>query len=473
MMHLLPLASPHATQPVRSRLQQREVLPVVCANVQDQLHFGQRNSSQPLSVSQLLEKYNIQPDRVKVVAGRDKHPLPMSDEEKKNLIHKAMEAHQLALKHKEVGNISGDYFSAAVQLQDGTWGVGTNIETSTQDRSCGERISMLVAWNESVHHYTQAATPDKSLDTPASDGMRVRKIVMSKAQLGEHMVPCSECQGWMTSQKFFSPETQIVTLDKVDSKQPVSEASPPDYELWVRELKDLLPFWGKQKPSITEKPLARLEKTFSDKAQQAFDQKKSQNILNTRTIDQMLRKAKRAYEQNETAGFTGQRVGAAVLLSSGHIVSEGRFEWHKRLIEPADFRATAYGMTKVKRWRKRLSYAWGMMTGWMPKFLKSMLERGLENLSNALERFCPTGLYRYVKMAFPPEPTVQALAYFGDIPQEIPNIKSLGYLAKRNHGGPDTLVFTIEDDKVQARTIQDYLAEIYISATDKKVPVAF
>lgn len=414
---------------------------------------------------QRLQRHHIRPENVRVVSGPGQTPIDLTEAEKRIYIDKCLEANEIASTHSKVGNTSGDYFGSAVELADGTWGLGTNIETSETDRSCGERISLLDAWNDSIKRQmprNKDLNPAVEIDIQpdqARNGMRVKRIFMSKAQLGDHMVPCSECQGWMTSHRFFNPRTEIYTLEQ--------DTKPGEYKLWIRTLQDLLPFWGKQQPSLTTQAISSLPMVNSESGQAALDRKKADRLLDDRVMQRMMQKAANAYRGNITTAFTKKRVGVAVLLSSGHIVSNGRFEWHKRMVEPADLRAAAYGIAKVKRWRDRLSYAWSASIGWLPKTMADRLSTGLQAIYTTLESNLPIFLFRWIKKLFPPEPTVQAIAYYGDIPQDIPSIKSLGYLAKKNHGGPDTLVLCIENDTLQVRSIQDYIADLYISATDR------
>ncbi|MBY0402912.1 MAG: hypothetical protein K2X66_03380, partial [Cyanobacteria bacterium] len=226
-------------------------------------------------------------NQVKVVRGNTQEPIQLQEHALRFLLEKVQDANQMALAHQKVGNVSGDYFASAVGLEDGTWGVGTNIETSQQDRSCGERVSMLVAWNQSIQKHV-SKNPGEPLqpEPPLNpDGMKIKQIIMSKSQLGEHMVPCGECQGWMGTHRYFSPSTQIITLDKISPSLTSSKTwEPPQYKLWIRELQDLLPLWGKQQPSLTSQPIPSLPVHFSPKSLKVLKTPKVQGLISPETI---------------------------------------------------------------------------------------------------------------------------------------------------------------------------------------------
>jgi cytidine deaminase len=389
--------------------------------------------------------------QVQVVSGADKRPIEMEPEEKQVWIEKYLEACALANAHQRVGNVSGDYYASAVELEDGTWGVGTNVETSPTDRSCGERISMLVAWNASIQKHTRQ--PDDA-HLEASQGMRVKRFVMSQATLGKHLVPCSDCQGWMTNPRYFSPTTEIGTLQ--------ADPETGRYTLWIRALRDLMPMWGQHQPSLTQRPLEALPVKVSPLADQTYQALAQTGQVSDRIRTQLLKQAQSAYERNVTTDFTQRKVGAAALLSSGHIVSSNRFEWHKRTIEAADMRASGSGLELLKRRRALQAQWWKQTLG----HLSPVLARSTEHAFQAVRQTMSKALPGMTQKLFPPEPKVLAVAYYGEVPEEIPSIRSLGYLAKLKHGGPDTLLMMIEGDTVQVRSIRDYMAEIYVSATD-------
>ncbi|MBY0402685.1 MAG: hypothetical protein K2X66_02215, partial [Cyanobacteria bacterium] len=186
----------------------------------------------------------------------------------------------------------------------------------------------------------------------------------------------------------------------------------------------------------------------------------------------MLIKAENAYKRNVTNGFTGRKNGVAVMMSNQEVFHNGRFEWHKRMVEPGDMRAAANGIAKIKRRQERLDYLRDRSQHYLGKTLTQWLENRMTTLNNNLERILPTSLSKYIQaITFQGVAKIEAVAYYGEVAEEIPNIKSLGYFAKQNHGGPNTLVISIEKqngkDTIQVRTIQDYMSEIYVSATDK------
>jgi cytidine deaminase len=414
------------------------------------------NTITPEHAARLFQQFGVQPEQVSVVYGphlaneSDTHSR-ISQEERSELLARYLFTLQQTQGYRRSGNLTGDYYGAAVQLQDGSWGQGLNVEISRQDTLCGERVSIIDALNGSLHKQIE--------DESGSSGpMKIKQILLSTVNLGQNLAPCSECQGWMGSDRVFDPQTRVINL--------IPGEQPNQYRLWVRSLQDLLPYWGQNHPSTTNKPISQLPVRLSDQAKHVLKQLQANGILDESVLKRMVKKAKAASDSNHTVEFTRKRLGAAVYLSSGHIVSDARFEWHKRLIDPPELRASAYGLMKVKRWRRRLENWCQPLTRWLGA-IGRFFQKGLVNAMDWTLAHLPVSISRYVKMLVPPEPVVKAVAYYGEAGEDIPNVKSLGYLAKKNHGGPDTLIITVEHDQLMVRTIRDYMPELYISATDR------
>ena len=61
----------------------------------------------------------------------------------------------------------------------------------------------------------------------------------------------------------------------------------------------------------------------------------------------------------------------------------------------------------------------------------------------------------------PEAPQVQALAYWSETPK--PTVQNVGKLAQKQGGNPNALVVVVENDRIQVRTLLDYITEIYVS----------
>jgi cytidine deaminase len=317
-----------------------------------------------------------------------------------------------------VGNLKGDYYATACEMGNtdtSIWGQGVNIVLSTSQVLCSERASVTDAFTENISNPTLSETQPKS---------KVKTMILSTVNLAEELTPCSDCMSWLNTSSYFEPDTRIVNL--------IQDSSTKEPQLWVRTLRDILPMWGKQKPSISYQILDRLPIQLSPTAQ-------GMSHLTPEKISSLVNRAKQDYLESQPTKFTQSKLSCAALFSNGVVSADSRFEWHKRLVESADLNAVGKGFRPRPTW-------------------KTLLMSPLSKIGSVLKK--------WLTHTPPEEPTVKAIAYYGHVEEEIPDIRSLGYLAKKQHGSADVLVICIEDDVIQVRTIRDYLPNLYISATD-------
>lgn len=330
-----------------------------------------------------------------------------------------------AQKARKVGNLSGRHYGALVEFANGVQGLGTNVEASRQTTFCDLRYAVNEAFNRSLEEADEAA-----LD-PAS--LKVKTVYMANAEVdGLPAVPCSDCQEWLNSD-FFDADTRMISLEK--------DADKDDYYLYARPLADMLPLHkGRpEKPRMTtEQPLGELDFDLSDKAAAVLSQPGNQVLDSDLKMRRLLSRAQKAYEENRSSEYTekaakkekdvSRRTGVSVLVSPFNLMMRGgRFEWTTRWFEAADLKT-------------------GALAFQLAQTLQALLQRLPGFLQKALEPLTAG-------------PKIKAVAYYGDDP-DLPPIASLGRIGRRR-GSEDTLIITVENDRIQIRTISDFLPEIY------------
>lgn len=311
-----------------------------------------------------------------------------------------------------VPNYSGRRYGALVTLADGTEGMSTNVEASRQVTLCDLRLALSAAQNRWIEKQAENPNPFSQAILPP---VRSIYIVNGDPNSVESPIPCADCQEWLAS-PLCPPETEVISLEpkKSDGGQNTVRH---------RTVREMLPLYkNRVNPVFTsEAPISTLPISYSERAEKVI------SALPEAQLRNLLEKAKQAYlEGRMLAKESRMDTGAAVLLSpSGHIATGNRVDWSSRLHESAELNGAAQGFAVVNR-----------------------LRNGFNRLTN---------LGQNEKNKAPQ--TIQAIAYYGDDPN-LPPIASLGRIARKK-GSAQTLILSIESDRVQVRTIRDFLPELY------------
>lgn len=385
----------------------------------------------------ILADYGINPDEVEVVS---KSPQAIDRKTKILLIQKVLEAHEQAAKNKELGNLSGRTFATNMMFENGHWAVASNIENSDEIVLCGERSALVTVWNKTLSKLSLGKLrTDAAYKQKALNGLKVKYMAMSNfsppgtAPAGN---ACSDCLSWMNLDRFFQASTQIAVINK--------DPQNGKYKLTIRPLTEQLPYWGKQQPSITDKPIESLPVQISDRAKAAVVKA---NISQEQLIE-TIQKAKEAYEDAQTTELSDKKVAASVLLSPGDVISKAeRMDWTRRWFIPPDILAASNGYQLVKQCQR-------------------LIQSGMQNLQKVL----PSGgdnadLAQKLVGHEKDDVKINAVAYYGN--EKVPYIESLGRISQ-DRGSGDTLVVLVENDTVQVRTILDYMPYLYISSKKPK-----
>lgn len=275
----------------------------------------------------LTKKYNLNVEDIEV---KSLTPISISDKQKALFIEKLLEAHELAKKNVETGNITKVGFSSNMCLSDNSWHLATNFNNTRNDISsiCGERSAIIVAFNDFLKNLISKNDTEKT-----QNDFKIKYIAMSTAKnLGEDTnasLPCADCLSWLNTARFLDDNTKIVffTKDKETNKM----------FLEFKTLKEAMPARGIDFiDSKSDNELDEMPFIFSKDAQRIAEEKNisNENILNT------LKEAKNAYEVNNFTSFSKQNIGAGI-YTNGEFYSAAKIDWSKRwFVEPAELAIT-------------------------------------------------------------------------------------------------------------------------------------
>jgi uridine kinase/cytidine deaminase len=360
--------------------------------------------------------------RASIAADRTPGPLPTGDPEKlmrqvdvtgdapaperlKVLVAKALETYTAVQKEAaEQPNFSNFHVHAAVELSNATWASAPNVELSREVTLCAERTAILAAL----------------ANAPA--GTTVKTIVVSNSG-GEFKNLCAECLSWLATGKFFSPDTEIVSVARDPATGRIS--------IRIRTLKSILPYHlgAARQPSITDQPIGSLEVAVSPAAAELG--------ASASAAKSLMEQARKAYARGAADKFAAKPSAAAVRLSDSGTAGAVRFQWAARFSDYEDLGAAASALEKSAKRRARL------------QSIVRLADKATFGLLKLQQR--AAGLLA--------APSIAAVAYYG-ADADLPPIASIGRLTRQG-AGPNTLILRIEDGRVQVRTLGEYMTEIY------------
>ena len=342
----------------------------------------------------ILKEYGIKPDEVEVVSKSS-----VDKPTKILLLKKLLQAHEHAAKNKELGNFTGRYFATNMMFENGEWSLSANIENTIENVFCGERSAVVRTWNQSLEKLSlKKLRTDKTYKEKAGQGLKAKYLAMSAGDGLYSYNACSDCLDWLNEDRYFSPKTLIATLEK----------SPESgkFILKIRNIKEILPYWGENAHSITDKPIEHLKIEKTEKAGKFI----AENKISDETLRNLVQEAKTASEKVKTAELSGKNAAVSALFSNGKIAPGERMDW-------------------TRRW----------------------------SISPDL-----IGITKYLQDKETPKDTkVLAIAYYGN--NQSPHIDSLGRVSQ-DRGSGNTLVLNVHNDKIEVKTIYDYIPYLYISS---------
>lgn len=347
----------------------------------------------------IIDKYGIDINKLKVINSSN---IVVSDNDKKTIVEKILEAHELAKKNYSYGNIAKAGYATNICLDNNTWHLATNYNNTRNDISsiCGERAAVVGAYNELLK--------SKPLDNPKNEDLnfKVKLLAMSSyKEVGTDRnasAPCAECLSWFNTTRYFDDNTTIASLDKDRNNELVLNLTP---------LKDYLPYRNETN-KVPEKIIDEMDIRSTESAYKSVKQKH----LNKADILQIVKETKKLYKENpKTATNMSNQNIAASVLANGKLFSAQKIDFSKRwFIEPAEFAAA----------------------------------KAIEEFDDKthIDCICIIGNNKTTD------------SYGITHNDGIVNIKTLGELNTR-YASTDTLVVTTTDDKINIRTIGDYMPD--------------
>lgn len=385
------------------------------ANTRNNLHLVRAQSHDNVNFSGflknywLLKKYKINPDDVKVVATS---AVEIDPKTKITLLGKILEAHELSTKNLLFGNIAKAGYATNLGLADGSWHLATNFNNTRNQISavCGERSATLGAYNKFLSKLSLAKLKkDPAYTAKAQEKFKVTYFAMSSFKpIGSDKnaaASCADCLSWLNTDRIFSNDTRIAFLEK---DEPTGILN-----LKIRSVKEMLPLRHEKESLIKNgnKNIHELGFEITPSAEASMKEKD----LDQEQLSILIALAKQVFDSNECAKFSGQNIGAAVLTNADVIKSGKKVDWGKRwFLEPSEL----------------------------------AIAKAVENSPNSTK--------------------INAVAYYGqgiiidekniEHKDGVVSLQTLGRL-KTKYGDGQTLVVTIQDDKIAIRTVNDYMPE--------------
>ena len=348
--------------------------------------------------AKLTEKYNINPSEVNVVSDKN---IKISDTEKALLIEKVIEAHELALKNYNYGNISKVGYASNIGLSNGMWHLATNFNNTRNEISaiCGERAAIVGAYNDLL----KTSLLQDSVSKPIN--FKVKYIAMSSYKnLGEDKnsaYPCADCLSWLNTSRYFDNNTTIVSLEKNENTG--------KYTLNLNSIEQYLPYRN-DVVNVIDKPYDKLDIDFSQSGLISAKQKG----FNKQDIIKIAEETQQIYNSNKLSDVSNHNIAASI-IANGKTFTAGKIDFSKRwYVEPALFAAS----------------------------------KAIEKFGNdtKIDCICYAGNSLFSDN-------------YGVIHNDgVVNIKTLGMLNTK-YATSETLVITCDRDKINVRTIKDYMPE--------------
>ena len=163
----------------------------------------------------LLDKYGIDPKQVPVLSC-DGYNMDFG--EKKLVLEKLLQAHQLATANVMAGNITNRGFATNVCDNNGNWSLGTNFNNTRNDISsiCGERTAILQAYNHALIQYSQ------NLNSNVKFNFKIKYLCMAQStplkDIKSSAVPCEDCLSWLNTNRYFNFNTLVFSFEKLEGE---------------------------------------------------------------------------------------------------------------------------------------------------------------------------------------------------------------------------------------------------------------
>ncbi len=281
------------------------------------------------------------------------------------------------------------------------WHLATNFNNTRNEISaiCGERAAIVGAYNDLL----KTSSLQDSVSNPIN--FKVKYIAMSSYKnLGEDKnsaSPCADCLSWLNTSRYFDNNTTIVSLEKNENSG--------KYTLNLNSIEQYLPYRN-DVVNVIDKPYDKLDIKFSQSGLISAQQKG----FNKQDIIKIAEETQQIYNLNNLSEVSNHNIAASI-IANGKTFTAGKIDFSKRwYVEPALFAAS-----------------------------KAIEEFGNDT---KIDCICYAGNSLFSDN-------------YGVIHNDgVVNIKTLGMLNTK-YATPETLVITCDRDKINVRTIKDYMPE--------------
>ena len=126
----------------------------------------------------ILKEYGVDPAKVEVQFSKPGMKLNVP---KRTALLKTLQGWEHARKNFLTGNQSGRFYVTNAHMQNGVWGLGTNIELALSDDIllCGERSATVRAFNGALDKFSLADFQDDAKRAEIKDGMKIDFMALS------------------------------------------------------------------------------------------------------------------------------------------------------------------------------------------------------------------------------------------------------------------------------------------------------
>ena len=344
----------------------------------------------------LTEKYNIDVNKLPVIKSKD---IEISQEEKAILVEKLLEAHELAKKNFNYGNISRAGFATNVGLKNGLWHLATNFNNTRNDLSsvCGERTAILGAYNDLLKS-KEIENPDKN---PLNFDIKYMAMSSYKPIGTDRNAAssCAECLSWFNTNRYFSDDTIIATFEKKNDK----------LALKLTPLIDYLP-QRNEVNTVIEQDVTQLPIKLSKSALKTIRQK---GLTRSKVIG-LISKTQEKYNKNNQTETSGQNIASGI-LANGKTFIGTKTDFTKR---------------------------------WYIDPLQIATSKAVEEFGNdtKIDAICYLGESTFTDK------------YGLNYNDGIVNLKTVGALRER-FADDNTLLITTTKDNIEVRTINDFMPD--------------
>ena len=242
--------------------------------------------------------------------------LELSNEEINLIVEKLTEAHNLAAKNLDFGNITNRGFAVNACSSDGIWALGTNFNNTRNEISsiCAERSAVISLFNKSLIK-----------NNTEEFNFNVKYLCMAQAidlnKSFKSPVPCEDCLAWFNTCRFFSDETLIFSFEKNENEKIALKAT---------KLIEYLPYRNLVTSNVYDenKGIKYTNEAIKSMAKLNIDEEK---------IKEILFLTYKNYRDTACKNISNQNISCSVLVNN-KIYSSNKTDWTKRwFIEPLEY----------------------------------------------------------------------------------------------------------------------------------------